>query len=105
MTDFHFETSTLYNISALLVSAASVMLAAIYMYREVYNFRKFHDERSAVGLFKSSGLLVMAIGLATSSIGLATGVPVVYAAGLSFSRGAFLVLLITLVVADTKPKK
>jgi hypothetical protein len=64
----------------------------------------YHDERAAINLAKSIGLAVIAIGLTISAFGLFAGGAMLAIAGLSVARGAFVVLVATLVLADVRPR-
>jgi len=97
-------TTLEYDWTSFFLSLSAMALASIYAYRVVRSYRIYHDERAAVNLAKAIGLLVISLGLLVSSIGLLIESPMLAIAGLSLSRGAFLVLLATLVLADVRPK-
>lgn len=93
-----------------LLSFLGLLLATVYVWRVSRSYRKFHDERAAVSLAKAIGLWVMGMGLLISALGsLLVELQVVPVhsdlarVGLSISRGAFLGLLLTLVLADVRP--
>lgn len=96
-------TSVEYAWTAVALSGLALLLASIYLFRVVRTYQHYHDERAAVALAKSIGLTVIAGGLLLSAVGLVVSMAQLSVAGLSVSRGAFLVLLSTLVLADVRP--
>jgi uncharacterized protein YebE (UPF0316 family) len=96
--------STTYVWTAVLLSASAVVLSTVYAVRVIKAYQRYHDERAAVSLAKAIGLWVIALGLVISSSGLVLNEAVMSVAGLSLSRGTFLVLMLTLVLADVRPR-
>jgi len=92
-----------YAIVAVSLSALSFVLAIIYAVGVIRAYRQWHDERAAISLAKGLGLLVVAAGLLLSATGLLFESPSFSVAGLSVARGAFIVLMATLVLAHVRP--
>jgi multisubunit Na+/H+ antiporter MnhG subunit len=88
---------------SVLLSFFSLVLSIAYLWRVIDVYRRFHDERAAVSLGKAVGLTVIATGMMVSSLGLVFHSPDLAVAGLSFARGALVVLLLTLVLANVRP--
>lgn len=92
-----------YAWTAVLLSVGAVLLAGWYLKRVIHTYRIHHDHRAAVALAKALGLGVIAIGLVVSASGLVIHTPELSIVGLSLARGAIIVLLATLVLADVRP--
>jgi uncharacterized membrane protein (DUF485 family) len=92
-----------YEALALALSAFAILLSLIYLQRVVIAYQTWHDERAAVSLGKAVGLTVIAFGFLVSSIGLPIENPTLAIAGLSISRGALVVLVSTLLLANVRP--
>lgn len=92
-----------YIYTAITLSLVALGLALFHAYRVSHAYRMFHDERAAVALVKGMGLLVIAIGLTISSLGLVADSETMGIAGMSVARGAFIVLLGVLVLVDVRP--
>jgi len=97
------HVSTEYAWAAVALSFAALALAFWYLKRVIQAYREHHDHRAAVSLAKALGLSVIALGLLVSASGLVIGTSVLSVAGLSLARGAMIVLLATLVLADIRP--
>lgn len=97
------ETPDIYDWIAVGLSVMSFALAVTYLIRVVPAYRRFRDERAAVSLTKAVGLAVISLGLVISATGLVLETMDFAVAGLSMSRGALLVLLATLVLANVRP--
>ena len=93
-----------YAWTAVVLSLIAVVLSAVYAHRVQRAYRMFHDERAAVSLAKALGLLVIAGGLLISALGLLAESASFSIAGMSVARGAFIVLMSTLVLADIRPE-
>jgi len=96
-------TSPGYDAVAVVLSVLALGFALTYLVKVVTSYRFHRDHRAAVALVKAVGLSAMAIGMLVSAFGLVTEFHVLSVAGLSLARGVFIVLLATLVVADTRP--
>jgi hypothetical protein len=100
---------TSYSYVAVLLSVVAFLLSTLYAWRAAKAYHKYHDERAAVSLAKAIGLWVMSMGLLISAVGSLLqllGYPIhsdLARAGLGLTRGAFLVLMGTLVAADILP--
>lgn len=98
------NTTIEYEVAVIILSFIGTILAAIYTARVSKAYRIWHDERAAVSLAKGIGLLVMSVGLLLSAVALVLESPTLAIAGLSLARGAFIVLIVTLVLADVRPR-
>jgi hypothetical protein len=96
-------TSDIYEYGAVLLSLFSMLMAFAYLRRVSYSYRVHHDDRAAVSLGKAVGLTVITFGLLVSAIGLVTQMAVLSVAGLSVTRGAVIVTLATLLLANVRP--
>lgn len=96
-------TSGLYDWGAIVLSTIAVVLAAIYLWRVIRTYRMFHDERAAVSLGKALGLFVIALGLTISATGLIVNDATFSVAGMTLARGALVVTIATLVLANVRP--
>jgi hypothetical protein len=85
-----------------LLSAISVVLFAIHLVRAVGMYQHHHDDRAAVTLVKAIGLLIISIGMLISGFGLMIEDPGFSVAGLSLSRGALIMIALTLILADVR---
>jgi len=104
MTD-GMNATDLYVATSVALSAAGIAVAAVYLWRVAGAYRQYHDDRAAIALAKGVGLLVIAIGLFISALGLTVSDPQLATVGLSVARGALIVLLVTLLLADIRPKE
>jgi vacuolar-type H+-ATPase subunit I/STV1 len=91
-------TSDVYNWTVFALSLVSLGLAVLYMSRAAFVYRTWRDERSAMQVVKAVGLTVIALGTLISAGGLITDMAVMAVAGMSIARGAFLVLILTLLL-------
>lgn len=89
---------------AVSLSVIALLLSFAYAWRVVRSYRTYHDERSAVALAKAIGLFFISVGFLVSAAGLVAEMAVLSVAGLSLSRGVFIVLITTLVLADVRPR-
>jgi uncharacterized membrane protein (DUF485 family) len=98
-----------YSWVAVGLSVLGLVLSTVYAWRVAKSYHRFHDERAAVSLAKAIGLWVISVGMiisAAGSLAQLLGYPIhsdLARAGLGLARGAFLVLMLTLVVADVRP--
>ena len=97
------HVSAEYGYTALFLSLVAIVLASSYLWRVIRSYRIHHDHRAAVSLIKALTLAVIALGLVLSASGLVLSSSGFSVAGLSMARGAILVLLATLVLADVRP--
>lgn len=88
---------------AVVLSTLGVALAVAYTIRVVHSYRVFHDERAAVALVKGLGLLMIAGGFWVSASGLLINSSAMSVAGMSVSRGTFIVMMATLLLAGARP--
>jgi hypothetical protein len=96
-------TTIEYEIVALVLSLLALLLSAVHGWRAVHSYRVFHDERAAVSLVTAIALIVISIGLFISASGLIFDAAILSIAGMSVARGALLVLVGVLVLADVRP--
>jgi len=97
-------TSDLYDAGAVALSLFSLVLALFYTRRVIHSYRYHHDDRAAVSLAKAIGLTVISLGMVISAAGLIVSRPELSVSGLSISRGALIVLLATLLLANVRPQ-
>jgi hypothetical protein len=86
----------------LILSALSFFLFAWHLTRAVRMYQHHHDDRAAVALVKAIGLLVISGGLMISSIGLIMQDAQFSIVGLSISRGALIMIALTIIFADMR---
>lgn len=96
-------TTPEYAWTVVVLSAFGLGLALFHGWRAQRSYRVWHDERSALALVKGIGLVVISFGLLVSSSGLVVDMAVLSVAGLSITRGAFIALMLTLVLVDIRP--
>jgi hypothetical protein len=96
-------TSPVYDWLIVVLSVIGLILSIFYTFRVVKAYQFYHDERAAVALAKAIGLEVIAFGMLVSGTGLILDTSTLAVAGLSIARGAFIVLVATLVLADVRP--
>ena len=86
----------------LILSALSFFLFAWHLTRAVRMYQHHHDDRAAVTLVKAIGLLVISGGLTISSLGLIIEDAQFSIVGLSISRGALIMIALTIIFADMR---
>ena len=91
-------TTVTYAVAVLVLSMVTTAAAFAYIWRTQATLRLHHDDRAAREVSKAVGLLVTSIGMTVSAYGLLIGEPVLATFGLSLSRGALFVLVVTLVI-------
>jgi len=96
------NTTPEYNILITVLSILSLVLFAFHLERVIGVYQHHHDERSAVMLVKAIGLLVISSGMTISSVGLLLDDSQFSIVGLSISRGALIMVAMTLVFADVR---
>src|SRR5512139_2994695 len=96
-------TTPEYEALAIGLSLLSLLLASVYLWRVAQSYQRWHDERAAVSLGKAVGLTVISFGFLVSSTGFLVENAVLSVAGLSIARGAIIVLLGTLILANVRP--
>jgi hypothetical protein len=94
--------TTEYTSLIMALSAISFVLLAWHLAKVVRLYQHHHDERAAVTLACSVSLLVISGGLTISSFGLLVEDTQFAIAGLSISRGALIMVALTLVFADAR---
>lgn len=97
------NTTPEYEALAISLSFLSFVLSFVYLWRVAHSYARWHDERAAVSLGKAVGLTVISFGILISSLGFLAQNPDLAVAGLSISRGALIVLLGTLILANVRP--
>lgn len=97
------NTTPEYEALAIGLSFISLVLAFVYLWRVAISYQRWHDERAAVSLGKAVGLTVISLGYLISSLGFLAENAMLSVAGLSISRGALIVLLGTLILANVRP--
>lgn len=85
-----------------ILSGISLVLFLWHLRTTIGMYSKHHDDRAAVTLVKAVGLVVVALGMLISSSGFFIDDPQFAVAGLSISRGAMLIIAMTLVFADVR---
>jgi hypothetical protein len=86
----------------LILSALSFFLFAWHLTRAVGMYQHHHDDRAAVTLVKAIGLLIISGGMLISSWGLLIDDSQFSIVGLSVSRGALIMVALTLIFADVR---
>jgi hypothetical protein len=86
----------------LILSALSFFMFAWHLTRAVRMYQHHHDDRAAVTLVKAIGLLVISGGMTISSLGLIIEDAQFSIVGLSISRGALIMVALTLIFADVR---
>jgi hypothetical protein len=89
-----------YIIFSVALSVLAVGLSTVHLWRVSIGYRRFHDDLAAVSLAKSIGMFVISLGLLISAIGLAGGGADLPIIGLSMARGALVLTLAALVLAN-----
>ena len=84
------------------LSLLSFVLFAIHLTRAVRMYQHHHDDRAAVTLVKAIGLLIISGGMLISSVGLGIDDAQFSIVGLSLSRGALIMVALTLIFADVR---
>ena len=84
------------------ISLLSFILFSIHLTRAVRVYQHHHDDRAAVGLVLSVSLLVISAGMVISGVGLWIEDPDFAVAGLSITRGALVMVALTLIFADVR---
>ena len=85
-----------------LLSVFSFFLFAWHLTRAVRMYQHHHDDRAAVTLVKAIGLLIISGGMLISSSGLLINDALFSTVGLSISRGALIMVAMTLIFADVR---
>jgi len=85
-----------------ILSAISFFMFGWHLTRAVGMYQHHHDDRAAVTLVKAIGLLVISGGLFISSWGLFIEDSQFSIVGLSISRGALIMVAMTLIFADVR---
>lgn len=93
-----------YEWLVILLSAFCLVLAVVYLWRGTKAYQRWHDERAAVSLGSAVGLVVITFGFLVSGLGLPLENPTLSIAGMSIARGATVVLLGTLLLANVHPR-
>jgi hypothetical protein len=96
------NVSTDYAWLSIILSVAALVMLGWHLPRTVRNYRLHHDDRAAVSLAVSVSVIVVAIGLLVSGLGLLLDEPEFSTAGLSISRSALIILAAVLVFADVR---
>lgn len=91
-----------YTILITILSAISFILFALHLVRAVRMYQHHHDDRAAVTLVKAIGLLIISGGMLISSVGLFIDDSQFSIVGLSISRGALIMVALTLIFADVR---
>jgi hypothetical protein len=86
------------------LSAISFVLFILHAIRAAGSYRLHHDDRAAVGLVLSIGMVVVTGGILVSAVGLLIEDAQFSVAGLSIARGALIMLAAVLVLADVRAK-
>ena len=86
----------------LILSALSFFMFAWHLTRAVRMYQHHHDDRAAVTLVKAIGLLVISGGMTISSLGLIIEDAQFSIVGLSISRGALIMIALTIIFADVR---
>jgi len=94
--------TTEYTQLILILSALSFFMFAWHLTRAVRMYQHHHDDRAAVTLVKAIGLLVISGGMTISSLGLIIEDAQFSIVGLSISRGALIMVALTLIFADVR---
>jgi hypothetical protein len=84
------------------LSIMSFVLFAVHLTRAIGMYQHHHDDRAAVTLVKAIGLLIISGGMLISSVGLFIDDAQFSIVGLSISRGALIMVALTLIFADVK---
>jgi len=85
-----------------ILTGMSLVLFFWHLWRTIDMYAKHHDDRAAVTLVKAVGLVVVSGGMFISSLGFFIDDPQFAVAGLSISRGAMIIIAVTLIVADVR---
>jgi len=85
-----------------ILTGVSLFLFCWHLWRTIGMYAKHHDDRAAVTLVKAIGLVVVSGGMFISSVGFFVDDPQFAVAGLSISRGAMIIIAVTLIVADVR---
>lgn len=93
-------TTPEYEWLVIILSSFCLALASIYLWRATKAYQRWHDERAAVGLGSAVGIVVITFGFLISGLGLPLESPTLSIAGMSIARGATVVLLGTILLAD-----
>jgi D-alanine-D-alanine ligase-like ATP-grasp enzyme len=89
-----------YAWASFVISLTIVVLAAVHLRYAIHGYANHHDERAAIALAKAVGLVVTGTGVLLSATGMVIEHAMLATAGLSMARGALIVVLATLVLAD-----
>lgn len=85
-----------------ILSAIAFVLFAWHLTRAAGMYQHHHDDRAAVTLVKAISLLVISGGMLISSFGLLIDDSQFSIVGLSLSRGALIMVALTLIFADVQ---
>jgi len=94
--------TTEYIVLITILSAFSVVLFSLHLTRAVRIYQHHHDDRAAVTLVKAIGLLIISSGMLISGVGLLIEDAQFSIVGLSISRGALIMVALTLIFADVR---
>lgn len=95
-------TTTEYSQLITILSLISFCLFVMHLTRAVRTYQHHHDDRAAVTLVKAIGLLIISGGMLISSVGLLINDAQFSIVGLSISRGALIMVALTLIFADVR---
>jgi hypothetical protein len=95
-------TTLEYSQLVTILSLVSVALFSLHLVRAIKMYQHHHDDRAAVTLVKAIGLLIISAGMLISSSGLLLDDAQFSIVGLSISRGALIMVAMTLIFADVK---
>lgn len=96
------ETSIEYAELITVLSGLAFVLFCLHLTRAVRMYQRHHDDRAAVSLVTAIGLLVITTGMLISGVGLWIEDPQFAVAGLSITRGALIMVALTLIFADIR---
>ena len=96
------RVTTEYASLVTVLSAISFVLFAWHLTRAAGIYQHHHDDRAAVTLVKAIGLLIISGGMVISSWGLLIDDVQFSVVGLSLSRGALIMVALTLIFADVR---
>jgi len=84
------------------LSIISFVFFAVHLTRSIGMYQHHHDDRAAVTLVKAIGLLIISGGMLISGVGLGIDDAQFSIVGLSISRGALIMVALTLIFADVR---